>query len=149
MILRRIESKLDLILAGMELEHEVMADVASELEALRAQVHQNESVEASAVALIQGLAQQLRNAQQAEDPGAAISEIVQGLQTSQQQLAASIAANTPGNTGVATADTNAAPATGVPGVRGAPADQPPNTANPNSPNADPLGGGVLEPGQGS
>lgn len=154
--LARVEAKLDRIIAGMGLELEIMADTASELEALRAEIHDNESVEASALALIDGMANrlvalqnQVVSAQNPVDVGPAITEMVQSLRASRSQLAASVAANTPGNTGVATADTNAPPATGVPGVPGAPADQAPNTANPNSPNADPLGGGVLEPGQAS
>ena len=62
------------------------------LDNLKAQVARNTSLEQSAIALIQGLAQQIRDA--AGDP-AALAELATNLETSATSLSDAIVANTP------------------------------------------------------
>lgn len=69
-----------------------MSQTATALANLQAQVAQNETVEESAVTLIQGLAQQI--AQAGTDP-VALKALTDGLNKSATDLAASITANTP------------------------------------------------------
>lgn len=83
--LARIEGKVDHLLAKGE---QVMAD----LTALTTQVEQNTEVEASAVALIQGLAAQISAL--STDP-AALQALADQLNGSAADLAAAVAANTP------------------------------------------------------
>ncbi len=66
--------------------------MGADLTALQAQVQTNTEVEASAVTLIQGIAQQLADAK--TDP-AAVQAIADQLNTSATALAAAVAANTP------------------------------------------------------
>ena len=68
--------------------------MSAELDALRAQVAQNATVEASAVALIQGLAKQLQDAI-ANDDKAALHDLASSLQVSATDLAKAITDNTP------------------------------------------------------
>lgn len=69
-----------------------MATSASALAALQQQVQQSTTVEASAVTLIQGLAQQIAAA--GTDP-VALAALTTSLNTSATALAAAVAANTP------------------------------------------------------
>ena len=62
------------------------------LDNLKAQVARNTSLEQSAIALIQGLAQQIRDA--AGDP-AALAELATNLETSATSLSDAFVANTP------------------------------------------------------
>jgi hypothetical protein len=66
--------------------------MSAQLDALTAQVAENTAVEASAVALIQGIAAQLAAAQ--DDP-VAVAALVDQLNASADALAAAVAANTP------------------------------------------------------
>lgn len=70
--------------------------MAGEFDNLQKQVQQNHDLEESAVQLIQGIAQQLQNAQ--GDP-AKLATLAQTLQQSATDLAAAITANTPTSTG--------------------------------------------------
>jgi len=65
--------------------------MSAQLDALKAQVAQNTSIEESAVTLIKGLAAQLAAA--GTDP-AALADLQAQLQTSANDLAAAVAANT-------------------------------------------------------
>ena len=62
---------------------------------IRAEVEQQQTVIASAVTLLQSLAQMLRDAIASNDP-AAIQEIVDMLDQGEHTLAAAVAENTPG-----------------------------------------------------
>lgn len=86
--------KLDAILAGVNLLLTKEAMMATALETLQAQVEKNTEVEASAILLIQGIAQQLKDALAQGDP-TKIAELVTALDNSAQALAAAVAANTP------------------------------------------------------
>lgn len=66
----------------------------STLDDLKTQVHKNTDLEESAVTLIQGIAQQLKDAIAAGDP-AALTDLATQLDHSATDLAAAIAANTP------------------------------------------------------
>ncbi len=66
----------------------------SALDDLKAQVQKNSDVEESAVVLIQGIAQQLKDALAAGDP-AALTALQAQLEKSAGDLAAAITANTP------------------------------------------------------
>lgn len=100
----RIEHQLDVIIGLLtkltaqlttvteQGEHQ-MADLA----ALQAEVEQNGEVGASAIALLNGLSQQLRDAVAANDP-AAISALADQLDAQTQSLADAVSANTPAAT---------------------------------------------------
>lgn len=85
--LDRIERKLNGLLKQEEAEMSALDD-------LRKQVQKNSDLEESAVTLIQGIAQQLKDAIAAGDP-AALTTLAAQLDTSARDLAAAIAANTP------------------------------------------------------
>ncbi len=68
--------------------------MSTQLDALTAQVAANVSVEASAVTMIQGIANQIATAVAAGD-AAALSALATELNTSASSLSAAIAANTP------------------------------------------------------
>ena len=80
-----------LMVATLTQEVHRMSDA---LTALTAQVAANTSAEASAVALIQGLAQQLRDAIAGGDT-AALVELASDLKASADALGAAVVANTP------------------------------------------------------
>lgn len=126
-----------------------------QLDALRAEVERNRSVDESAKVLIQGIVTRL---QAMDADQASIDALVTDLRGSSDSLATAVAANTPAET--TTADT-AQPPTGGGGGTGEPAAPPPGgevsgaggatgptetgapggTTEPTSP-----GGGVFEPG---
>lgn len=85
--------------------------MSAELDALTAEVARNTSVEASAAALIQGIADQLAAAIAAGADPAALTALTQQLSGSADALAAAVAANTPAPAPVETppADANTAP----------------------------------------
>lgn len=85
--LDRIESKLNQLLKQEAKEMSALDD-------LKAQVHKNTDLEESAVTLIQGIAQQLKDAIAAGDP-AALTDLASQLDKSATDLATAIAANTP------------------------------------------------------
>lgn len=87
--LQRIEDKLDWLIRLSQ--HEVHA-MATALDSLADQVSANTQVETSAIQMIQGLADQLRQA--GTDP-AKIAQLQQSLDQSASRLAAAITANTP------------------------------------------------------
>jgi len=70
---------------------EEMGRMSAQLEALRQEVHENQQIGESAIALITGLAQQIRD--NAEDP-AALRQLAEDLDTQNASLAAAVAANT-------------------------------------------------------
>ncbi len=93
------EHQLDLSLLTVILQIETLSTirmmekkVMASLDALTAQVTKNTDVEASAVILIQGIAQQLKDA--GTDP-TKLAELASKLSTSADSLAAAVAANTP------------------------------------------------------
>lgn len=70
--------------------------MSAALDALTAQVTANASAEASAVTLIQGLAEELKAALAAHpDDSAALTDLANKLQTSANALGAAVVANTP------------------------------------------------------
>jgi hypothetical protein len=86
--------KLDAIFSQLQSKGDaIMAD----LSALQTEVEQNGEVAASAVALLNGLAQQLRDAAASNDP-AAIQALADQLDANTQNLADAVSANTPGST---------------------------------------------------
>ena len=91
LILKKLDLTIFLLKTILRKEH-VMSQ---ELEALQAQVQQNEDLEASAITLIQGIANQLAAAK--EDP-AKIQELADGLKASAANLSAAIVANTQAET---------------------------------------------------
>src|SRR5215831_8895164 len=68
--------------------------MAGELDALNAEVAQNTDVTNSAITLLNGLSQQLKDALAAGDP-AAIQAVVDQLDANTQSLADAVTANTP------------------------------------------------------
>jgi hypothetical protein len=89
---RRLEQKLDEILHRLEKVQRKEDHVTVELDALTAQVAANTELEASAILLIQGIADQLAAVK--DDP-AAIAALAANLKVSADSLAAAITANTP------------------------------------------------------
>ncbi len=71
-----------------------MEAIMSALDDLRTEVARNTSLEQSAVTLIQGIAQQLKDALAANDP-AALTDLTNQLSASADALAAAVTANTP------------------------------------------------------
>ena len=71
-----------------------MEEIMAALDDLRAEVARNTSLEQSAVTLIQGIAQQLKDAIAANDP-AALTDLTNQLSASADALGAAITANTP------------------------------------------------------
>jgi len=99
--LDRIERKLDQLLRqtglGVALDRAQLKEgeiIMAGLDDLTLQVQKNSDVEASAVVLIQGIAQKLAEAIASGDP-AKISALQTQLATSADALAAAVAANTP------------------------------------------------------
>jgi Arc/MetJ-type ribon-helix-helix transcriptional regulator len=89
------------VLSGQEVIQQLLRELlqkentmAGELAALQAQVAANTEVEASAITLIQGLADKLKAA--GTDP-VALAALTTELETSKEALAAAIVANTPAN----------------------------------------------------
>jgi hypothetical protein len=87
-----IFKKLDLIIFLLKTLLRKEHIMSQELDALSAQVQANEDLEASAITLIQGIAEQLAAAK--EDP-AKIQELADNLKASAANLSAAIVANTP------------------------------------------------------
>lgn len=87
-----LEAKVDQINQSLIASLTQGANMSAELDSLTAQVHESAAVEASAIILIQGLADQLRAI--ANDP-AAITALADQLNASEQALSAAIVANTP------------------------------------------------------
>ena len=87
-----IENKLDAILRVLQEILRKEITMSAELDALTVQVKANTDVEASAVALLQGLSAQIEAAK--TDP-TALQTLADSLKTSAQGLADAIVANTP------------------------------------------------------
>jgi hypothetical protein len=92
--LNRIEQNIHYIVSQLNKLTQGEKNMSAELDALKAQVAQNASVEASAVALIHGLAAQLAAAIAKNDP-VALQAFTTDLQASANALAAAITASTP------------------------------------------------------
>jgi hypothetical protein len=95
---RRIEARLShlteiVYLLRVELK-ERLTNMANILAALQAEVTKVEGVEDSAIALLQGLSQQLKDALAANDP-AKIQAVIDELDVKTTALADAVAANTP------------------------------------------------------
>lgn len=88
-LLTEILARVKLLTREVRAESQAMS---KELDDLTAQVQRNGDVEASAVTLIQGIAQQLKDAQ--NDP-AAVAALAASLGAQADALAAAVAANTP------------------------------------------------------
>ena len=87
--------KLDAILAGINTLLQWRKTMSAAMDALIVQVTKNSEVEASAILLIQGIAQQLKDAiANGADP-VKLAELTSQLDNSAQALAAAVAANTP------------------------------------------------------
>jgi hypothetical protein len=93
-IIRDIEQRLSGIEGRLTVTNHKLEHIMANLDKLTAAVAEVATVEASAVALIQGIAQQLKDAIAANDP-AAIDALVTQLQDATAPLAAAVAANTP------------------------------------------------------
>lgn len=104
---RRIEVKLDAVLAILQEIHKMSTQISANLQALMTQVAQNTSVEQSAVTLIQGIAAQLTAALQNSDD-AALPALVTQLNNSAAALGAAVSANTPAPSATQAAATVAA-----------------------------------------
>lgn len=89
---KRLEHKVDAVLAGLNIIYKQEITMSAELDALTAEVAQDTTVEASAVTLIQGLAAQITAA--GTDP-AKLSALTASLTASSTALASAVAANTP------------------------------------------------------
>lgn len=87
-----LHRKLDAILARIGSVEKDQQQVTQELQALTQQVHANTDAEQSAIQLLNGLSQQLKDA--AEDP-VAVRALADQLKTSGDALAAAVLANTP------------------------------------------------------
>lgn len=114
-VLARIEHKLQI---AHDTQEQAMADFTN----VRREVSETRDVMQSAAALIRNISQQLRDV--ATDP-AAIQDLADQLDSSQQDLAAAIAENTPaagGGTGEGNTGTPGQPVEGQPGQ---PPQQPP------------------------
>lgn len=85
-------TKLDQILECLNYLIERIDCMSAEMDRLSAQVAVNTNVERSAIVLIEGIAQQLRDA--GGDP-VALAALADSLQASSEALAAAVAANTP------------------------------------------------------
>lgn len=79
------------------ISHTERLQIMASLQDLKNQVSSNTSLLQSGIQLIQGLAKRLQDALNANDP-AAIQDIVNELQQSDEQFAAALAANTPAET---------------------------------------------------
>jgi hypothetical protein len=87
--------KLDAILAGITTLLTWRTTMSAAMDALIVQVTKNSEVEASAILLIQGIAQQLKDAiANGADP-VQLSALAKQLDNSAQALAAAVAENTP------------------------------------------------------
>lgn len=89
-VLRRLSvviHKLDLIIDRQETIMTVMDD-------LKAAVTRNTSVDDSVLALLQGISQQLKDAQAANDPQA-IADVIAQLDANTQKMTDAVTANTP------------------------------------------------------
>jgi cephalosporin hydroxylase len=87
-----VTGKLDAILGLLQTIVTKEDAMSAELDRLTAQVAATTTIEQSAITLIQGIAQQLRDA--ATDP-AKITALADSLHTSADALAAAVTANTP------------------------------------------------------
>lgn len=85
---------LDMILSNTTLLVQQGEQQLAALDDLKAQVAATITIEASAITLIQGIAQQLKDAIAANDP-AALTDLATQLGTSATALAAAVTANTP------------------------------------------------------
>ena len=74
---------------------EQVRTMSAELEILRTEVAENNTVIGSAIALLNGLKQRLDDALASNDPPAALAELSASLDTTTNALAAAVAANTP------------------------------------------------------
>jgi uncharacterized protein YqgV (UPF0045/DUF77 family) len=90
-VLARIESKLDQVLSLLESVHEQGEHEMADLSALQVEVEENGDVINSAITLMNGLSQQIRDL--ADDP-AAVLALADTLDANTQALANSVAANT-------------------------------------------------------
>jgi hypothetical protein len=90
-----MRKKLDAIVAGINTLLQWRTTMSAAMDALIVQVTKNSEVEASAILLIQGIAQQLKDAiANGADP-IKLAELTTQLDNSAQALAAAVAANTP------------------------------------------------------
>lgn len=90
--LNRLEAKVDRILQYVHLEARAETEILMTLEELKKQVEANTALEASAVALIHGMAAQIAAVK--SDP-AAVQALADSLKASADGLASAITANTP------------------------------------------------------
>lgn len=138
-IARRIEAKLDQLLAARDREE---IHVTQEFSDLQQEVHQTRGLMESATTLIQGLAERFNAA--AEDP-AAVRALADELRTAAGPLATAIAANplpTPANTGTGTTGSDTSSGTSAGGTAPAPGvDSATAQAEAQAP-ADTTGGGT-------
>jgi hypothetical protein len=92
--LHKILWRLDFLIAASGATLLAEGAIMAQLDDLKAQVTKNTEIEASAVVLIQGIAQKLKDAIAAGDP-AALAALATELNTSATSLADAITANTP------------------------------------------------------
>jgi len=92
--LRKIRWRLDFLITSTSIIVQQENKEMAALDDLKAQVAANTALEASAITLIQGLAQQLKDAIAAGDP-AALTALANELSASAASLADAITENTP------------------------------------------------------
>jgi hypothetical protein len=90
---RKLQWRLDFLIASNSATLLMEGEIMAQLDDLKAQVTKNTEVEASAVVLIQGIAQKLKDAIAAGDP-AALTQLATDLNASATSLADAVAANT-------------------------------------------------------
>lgn len=95
--LDRIESKLDLLKLYFKITFRRIEEMAVDLTGLQFQVASVATVEGSAIALIQGIAEKINAAVSASDAAtqAQVAELTASLKTSSDALAAAVVAGTP------------------------------------------------------
>lgn len=89
-VMRRLESmdeKIDLVIEDTEI-------IMATMDELKAAVTRNTSVDDSVLALLQGISQQLKDAQAANDPQA-IADVIAQLDANTQKMTDAVTANTP------------------------------------------------------
>ena len=83
----RLSEEVGLILEGLE-------NIMANLDELKAAVHRNTSVDDSVLAMLQGIVQQLKDAQAQNDPKA-IDDLIAELDANTAKMTDAVSANTP------------------------------------------------------
>lgn len=90
-----VAQKLDQILAALQTLTNQGVKIMAEIDDLNAAVTAEQTVEASAITLLNGLSAQLTAALNSSTPNAAIQGVITNINANASALAAAVAANTP------------------------------------------------------